>query len=1191
MHLKIRACRGDTVLHKISAMAHAIKGINPSIIPQRLIPGILTRQNVIDWGWQGLIAYGNGQVVVILDPKTMQVVQTLIGHRYAICKLKWSRENYHHDSASPYSLRVASVDTSGHVVVWDVTQGSERAEFSERGRPINDLEWLGSQDASHDLLIAVHFPNILCLWNADTGTKLWSTSYSDMRDIRSVTIDPFEPTRFAALGSDCILFVHDFSISKRPTSSGKKYYITEDREQRRNSIQPGSNLAKMAVSGIKFLMGEEVTKERGSALSACRQLTYLPSMRHHLAVVFATEILIIDVNILEAVATIPLEPNGSHFMQVLPVCQRPALVCMHENGSVSFRIKRSCKISDELLKSQNESPSAKYDLFFDTVCHSEPFRITNRVRPVGAAMCPVSERSTAILISDGRIFVWKVMTSHKDEKSMGNARVYSLPRHLVRDTSRSSSLSDIIAPSCSIDPQESIEQNSGVWSELTGMKYMMVGILNSLSCQVTAIRMCPPLTQKNWPHYRPLLAVGLQSGNILIYDLGTGKLMHEYCVHTCEVRGIEWSGLRSIVSFGYPQNASQSTSNVTNEVLATNLLTGRTMPFRVDKSAESPINMMKISNKKQYLLIIFYDKPIELWDVKTRCLLRVLPKDFPTIHSVEWAPSQTIKRSEVNQDSEPLHFKEHLVLTDASATLYHCIAEGSSFKRGSRIPHVTERNSTITSISWKHDYIFMGDTDGVVSLWNLKSKIAKTVPTHRGWIRKVQFGPGKGNLQVGVLFEDGLEVWDADDAVVASRIVTPKHLPKILHFDWCASDKVILSCENGQILVMDSGLRLPPMNIPTSDLYYWKPISNPYLLQTKPGLALKAMLQHGKLDVNSVKDDVPNGADMENAIEAFPQDFKVSLQKCSSTLTRCSLVANLYGDESEVKFWEMVSNSITNSNVSDVNLDTLSECEKFRLYELQRCFRHLMINNTPKQAKQCVRSLLFFGEAEQAIQLGLETDPTSPSYYQDCLKSCLIATLQDNKESAQSNVKLIATNLIANDKLLEGVEILCMLGKHLDACRYLATNNQWELAVWLAKVHLKGLEYEEIMERWAKHLSSPKVNNKSKAILVYVSLKKFVHVLDTLYQMRHFDRAAMFALICQEMNLFSSDKPQTLIDSVHGEYARYLQHLGCKGELVNMHESLRSDKIDSDDTNSSETSSFVMNSSGSNMTDDFENIG
>lgn len=58
------------------------------------------------------------------------------------------------------------------------------------------------------------------------------------------------------------------------------------------------------------------------------------------------------------------------------------------------------------------------------------------------------------------------------------------------------------------------------------------------------------------------------------------------------------------------------------------------------------------------------------------------------------------------------------------------------------------------------------------------------------------------------------------------------------------------------------------------------------------------------------------------------------------------------------------------------------------------------------------------------------------------------------ESKAQSVVKLVATNLIANGRTWDGVQLLCLIGKGLDACRYLQAAGQWEDSVWLAKVSL-----------------------------------------------------------------------------------------------------------------------------------------
>lgn len=109
-------------------------------------------------------------------------------------------------------------------------------------------------------------------------------------------------------------------------------------------------------------------------------------------------------------------------------------------------------------------------------------------------------------------------------------------------------------------------------------------------------------------------------------------------------------------------------------------------------------------------------------------------------------------------------------------------------------------------------------------------------------------------------------------------------------------------------------------------------------------------------------------------------------------------------------------------------------------------------------------------------------------------RACLVATIQSTG-AAQSTIKLVATNLIANGNIWEGidyhylttssllhnhvfkfsvlilgVQLLCLIGKGLDACRYLLSYNLWDSAVWLAKAVLPPSEMHEVMKKFADHL-------------------------------------------------------------------------------------------------------------------------
>lgn len=82
----------------------------------------------------------------------------------------------------------------------------------------------------------------------------------------------------------------------------------------------------------------------------------------------------------------------------------------------------------------------------------------------------------------------------------------------------------------------------------------------------------------------------------------------------------------------------------------------------------------------------------------------------------------------------------------------------------------------------------------------------------------------------------------------------------------------------------------------------------------------------------------------------------------------------------------------------------------------------------------------------------------------------------------------------------KGVQLLCLIDKAADACRYLQTYGEWNRAAWLAKVRLNSEECADVLKRWVDHLCSPQVNQKSKALLVLLSLGCFSSVAETLHR-------------------------------------------------------------------------------------------
>ncbi|XP_056147631.1 WD repeat-containing protein 11 [Lampris incognitus] len=1185
----------------------------------RTLTGTLNLQNkpAADWGWQGLIAQGCHSSILIIDPKTAQTIQVLERHKAIVVKVKWSRENYHHSLSSPYSLRLASGDASGKIIVWDVVSGTAHCEIQEHSKPIQDLEWLWNQDASRDLLLAVHPPNYIVLWNGDTGTKLWKKSYAE--NILSFSFDPFDPSNMALLTSEGIVFITDFSHSKPPGNAGKKVYIASPHASPAHTkpapaAAPAPTGAKKALNKVKVLITNEKPTTEAVTLNDCLQLSYLPSKRNHMLLLYPREILILDLELSQTVGVVAIERSGVPFTQVIPCAQRDALYCLHENGCITLRVCRSTTASEEAT----DPEQSVQELVYDLRSQCDAIRVTKTVRPYRMVICPVNENNAALMVSDGRVMLWELKThtgKTVTNPSSGLSPLYSpvsvcggllgQSQKRIQDLSLNTMIGQTLIAGEAPPPSSSQQE--------VQLKFLLTGLLSGLPLPPFTIRMCPPLTTKNINHYQPLLAIGTSNGSVLVYNLTSGVLHKELSVHSCEVRGIEWMSLTSFLSFA--TSAPNNMGLVRNELQHVDLPTGRCFPFRGERgNDESAIEMIKVSHLKQYLVVVFRDKPLELWDIRTGTLLREMAKSFPAVTALEWSPSHNLKSLKKKQmaareamarqtvsdaeqssvessvisllqdaesrseTSQAISAREHFVFTDTDGQVYHITVEGNTVKDGARIPPDGSMGS-IACIAWKGDTLVLGDVDGNLNFWDLKARLSRGIPTHRGWVKKIRFAPGKGNQKLLVMYTDGAEVWDTKDVQMVSSMRIGRNVNyRILDIDWCTSDKVVLASDDGCIRVLEMAMKSASYRMDEQDLS--DPVWCPYLLLPRAALTLKAFLLlqpwSGTFTMDITQVDYSEKDEIKGLIQeqlnSLSNDMKSVLQDPElNLLQRCLLVSRLFGDESDLNFWTVAAHYLQSfaharllsvptaegptqsegihpspQNHLDICHDTLCESCYFQKFQLDRVHLQEVKRSSYEHTKKCADQLLLLGQTDRAVQLLLETSADNPSYYCDSLKACLVTTITSSGPS-QSTIKLVATNMIANGKLAEGVQLLCLIDKAADACRYLQTYGEWNRAAWLAKVRLNPSESSDVLKRWAEHLCSPQVNQKSKAILVLLSLGCFHKVGEMLHSMRYFDRAALFIEACLKYGVMeANDSSNKLIGAAFVDYARLLRSLGLR---------------------------------------------
>jgi WD40 repeat protein len=103
---------------------------------------------------------------------TTLFIQTLDGeHKASIVGLKWSQAQSKKHVA--HETMLASADGSGRIFIWNVKSGEVKARLQEGSKPVTAMEWLdGSIDATGHLLVALHPPNNLILWDTYNGKQV-----------------------------------------------------------------------------------------------------------------------------------------------------------------------------------------------------------------------------------------------------------------------------------------------------------------------------------------------------------------------------------------------------------------------------------------------------------------------------------------------------------------------------------------------------------------------------------------------------------------------------------------------------------------------------------------------------------------------------------------------------------------------------------------------------------------------------------------------------------------------------------------------------------------------------------------------------------------------------------------------------------------------------------------------------------
>ncbi|EYB89199.1 hypothetical protein Y032_0234g3125 [Ancylostoma ceylanicum] len=584
----------------------------PNTLPGGLHP---SNRNTIDWNSKGAIVYGSHNLLFVVDAFTCKRVQTIDHHSTAIDHVYWSPPFSITEQARSEDHRIASSDISGQIIISEPIYGSKRCQFSHAASKVLNMKWLVWKDESRDFLLSLHSGDCLILWGTDYGEKIWSVNYTT--PLFDLATDPFNACNAAFSSSGCnIMMCSDINLTNAPSNSCRTVTICEDQVKSGTSIQ---------------------------------SIAYHNAYRNILFVVNHSQVHCFHTELFAVLFSSSLEPN---LISWLCCSSRDAIFSVQASGSVTLRVG-TFSANDERADAQ---------LGLEKLATGDIQRHGTQQRAVGAALCPVTQSSIAVLFSTGRVVFWQLTSED----------------FAVLDY-RQSFIEDYLAFGKDLKT-----------SPIGELSIQQTGFLDALSSGVSCLRMRPmddlgkdtddslDLSSFGSAH---LVAIGSHSGILHLVDVFTCDIIREFSVQSSPIKCLEWGGTYTVLTAGY--NHSLSTAQIVrNDIFATDIRTGVKRRIRPEGD-ESPVTLLRVSFYQCYLALAFQREPLEIWDLKGLRLLRRMSKTCPLIVDMAWScKHHGIKTTE---DGGLSIYRENLVVLDSDNRLYHVVVKGLHVKDGKEV--------------------------------------------------------------------------------------------------------------------------------------------------------------------------------------------------------------------------------------------------------------------------------------------------------------------------------------------------------------------------------------------------------------------------------------------------------------------------------------------------------------------------
>lgn len=303
-----------------------------------MLPGPPNRSNSAssDVSTGGLLAYGSGSSVAVVDPRSMQLVSVLPMPAPSassplapfVTSVRWAPLHLAVADDPSSVLRLAVGDRQGRIALWDfrsrkILRWLDLDLGSKLG--IQDLCWIRSETW---LLASIHGPSMISLWNLTSGRCIWKYDASP-EYLSFIRRDPFDSRHFCVIGLRGFLLsaivlgdgVGDVSIQEHHIlNSGGGELEKLEKEKDLSSSSASANVSPASALFPMFFV----------------RFCFSPRWRHILTVVFPKELIVFDLQYGTALWSTSLPRGCSKFMDIMLDLDLDLLYCVHLDGKLSI---------------------------------------------------------------------------------------------------------------------------------------------------------------------------------------------------------------------------------------------------------------------------------------------------------------------------------------------------------------------------------------------------------------------------------------------------------------------------------------------------------------------------------------------------------------------------------------------------------------------------------------------------------------------------------------------------------------------------------------------------------------------------------------------------------------------------------------------------------------------------------------